>query len=118
MTTFRREATVKAIPLQKVMVVLCLVVIALQAADALSTYLVLKTGQAQENNELLVRAAQLFGLSIEWIVVVSKVAVAAVFGVAMSRTKAKFSTVMALLALVCFYFYIVATNFYWAHVFA
>jgi len=87
-----------------------LAVIALQAADAVSTYLALATGIATENNFLLVGLAKTSGATINSAVLVSKIVVSCLFFIAMRKTKPTRLALAALAGVVVFYLVIVAQN--------
>ena len=93
---------------------LCLLLIALQAADGLSTHLAIATGKAEEQNELLLALAHMLGWSVIDTVFVSFIVTSAIFGVAMLKTKATPMLVVILALLAVYVGYIVAMNFYWA----
>lgn len=92
---------------------LCLLLIALQVADAVSTYLALGTGQAEEKNQLLVSVAATFDLPIMQVIVAAKLVVAAFFAMAITRTRPTPVILGILTALVFYCSYVVAMNFYW-----
>lgn len=85
-------------------------VIALQAADAVSTYLALATGKAQENNFLLVGLAKTSGTTINSAVLVSKIVVSCLFFIAMRKTKPTRPVLAALIGVVVFYSVVVSQN--------
>lgn len=99
--------------LQRVMVWLCIAVIFLQGADAISTFIALNTGLLKEHNELLNRINHWLNWPIHWTVLMAKVAVATIFAGAMIKTKATKMNVIALILLVAFYIHVVIDNFYW-----
>jgi Mg/Co/Ni transporter MgtE len=84
--------------------------ILLQAADAVSTYLALATGKAQENNFLLVGLAETSGATINSVVLISKIVLACLFFVAMRKTKPTRPVLAALIGVAAFYLLIVAQN--------
>ena len=93
---------------------LCLLLIALQAADGLSTHLAIATGKAEEQNELLLALAHMLGWSVIDTVFAAKIVTSVIFGIAMLKTRAT-PTLIAILALLTIYVgYVVAMNFYWA----
>lgn len=96
--------------MQAGLVCLCLAVIALQAADGLSTYHALATGQAQENNAILVGLANATGAEIIWVVLAAKIFVAGLMFIAMRRTKVSIPVIVALVFTILFYGVVVAGN--------
>jgi len=98
------------------MIGLCVAVIVLQGADAISTYLALATGKASEQNGLLVVLSDALGWPIMRIVLVAKITVACVFSVAILKTKPTWRVVWVLVAVAAYYTAIVAANFHWAKV--
>jgi len=98
------------------MIWLCVAVIVLQGADAISTYLALATGKASEQNGLLLVLSDALGWPIMRIVLAAKMAVASVFGVALLKTKPTWRVVLVLVAVAAYYATIVAANFHWAKV--
>jgi hypothetical protein len=100
--------------LRRIMVGLCVVLIALQAADGLSTHLALSTGHAEEQNELLLAIARFLGWRVIDTVFAAKILTGGVFGIAMLKTKASLTIVVILSILTTYVGWIVALNFYWA----
>lgn len=89
---------------------LFLFVIVLQAADALSTYWALSTGQAHEKNLLLVAVAHYFQVDVLWVVMAAKILVAAVFILALQRNKPTWTSLFVMFGMAAFYLNIVADN--------
>lgn len=97
---------------------LCLLLVALQVADAGSTYLALRTGLARETNELLVSMAAALGWPVMQMIFAAKALVAACFAAAMFRTKPTTVAFVLLTGVALYFAYIVAKNLYWAWVFS
>jgi len=89
---------------------LYLLVIVLQFLDALSTYWALSTGQAHEQNHLLVALAHIGQVDVMWIVVAAKFVVAAVFILAMQKNKATWTNLFVMFGMTAFYLHIVSDN--------
>lgn len=100
--------------LRRIMLGLCVLLIALQAADGLSTHLALATGKAEEQNELLLSLARVLGWPVMNVVFAAKVVTSLIFGLAMLRTKATPLMVVTLALLTAYVGHIVVMNFYWA----
>jgi hypothetical protein len=99
---------------RKSMMWLCLVLIALQAADGISTQLALSTGQAEEQNEFLLMISNWLGWPVIETVFAAKIVTAGVFGWAMLKTEPSPMIVGILTTLTLYVGSIVAMNFYWA----
>lgn len=99
---------------QRIMVGLCMLLIALQFADAISTYLALNTGRTVEKNELLINFAEILDWPVFGVVIVAKLVVAAFFGLAMTRTKPSPVVLGLLVVLAAYVSLVVGMNFYWA----
>lgn len=108
----------KPVQLHHMMVALCLVIIGLQFADAISTYMAMATGKTQEKNELLLNLASTTTLSIAWVVALAKMLVAALFGVSIYFTEATYAVVTVLFGVSIYYAIIVAQNFHLAWLFS
>ena len=102
--------------LRKAMLVLCILLIALQFGDGLSTHLAISTGRAEEQNGLLLSISQFLSWSIIETVFAAKILTGSIFGVAMLRTKPTPLLILILTVLTVYVGRIVATNFYLAWV--
>lgn len=100
--------------LRRSMLALCCLLIALQAADGLSTHLALSTGLAEEKNEFILTIAR----TLEWPVIetvfAAKILTGGIFGIAMLKTKASIPIVVILAILAAYLCKTVLLNFYWA----
>lgn len=90
--------------------------IALQVADGISTHLALRTGLAEEKNQLLLSISQLLDVPVIGVVAAAKVVCAAFFAAAVSRTQPTATNVAILGGLAIYVTHVVAMNFYWAHI--
>jgi hypothetical protein len=104
----------RAESLQKTMVVLLMVLVALQAGDGISTHWVLGTGKGQEENHFLLGISSVFSMPVLEVVFVAKILCAGIFGLAALKTKASKKTNFVLAFLVFAFAVLVAKNFYWA----
>lgn len=102
--------------LQRVRVALAFYLIAMQAADGLSTYLALSTGRAREQNELLLTISQALDWSVISTVLAAKALTAWLFWLTIRNRKATLAGVCAMAGLAAYVSHIVAMNFYWAWV--
>lgn len=104
---------IQAIPpahLEQSIDALFMLVIVLQFADAISTYWALDTGQAQENNLLLVAIARYTQLDVMVVVVAAKLIVAVVFFLAMKKSKPTWGSLFVMFGMAAFYLEIVSSN--------
>jgi hypothetical protein len=101
-------------PLGRLIAGLFLFLIALQAADALSTHLALATGKAQENNHLLLLISDAIFWPVIETVFVAKILSSGIFGVAILKTKASWPAAIVLALLAVYFLYVVGLNFFWA----
>lgn len=102
--------------LNTALVGLCALVIFLQGADAVSTFIALDTGHLVERNALLNRISSHMNLPIKWVVLLAKATVSALFIVVMIKTKATKTNLALLVCFATFYVHVVSENFYWINV--
>lgn len=92
---------------------LCVLIMVLQAFDAISTFMGLNTGHLSEKNILLLTTAHLLNAPIESVVLGAKALVAALFGWLMFNSKPTLNGVVMLFFVAVFYIIVVQRNIYW-----
>ena len=89
---------------------LCILLIGLQAADALSTWWGLSTSIAQEQNQLLIWFSQISGLSLITVVFLAKAVTALLFVCLLARKKVTLTEVAYLFLLGGYLVFVVMGN--------
>ncbi|WP_139313496.1 DUF5658 family protein [Rhodoferax antarcticus] len=95
---------------------LCVLIIILQVLDAISTFMGINTGHLVERNVLLNKAAHVFNVPIQIVVLAAKMLVASMFAWLMIKTKPSMNAVASLFFVAAFYIAVVHRNFYWLSV--